>query len=156
MWAIQLRSLDLNTKRCLDTRTERLGVAEGEDSAVIDLGLNKRRRVKVCLRADLENNLVVRGLVGRLCASLDVAGYAVVVRGGVVFELVRCEKRNSVLRRTEANTSSILVDLASSDVVASLATKEEAVVSNDRISCHSRALRKYQYSSSTEIINKTR
>lgn len=142
MRAIQLRSLNLDTERCLDTRAESLGVSKGEDTAVVDLGLDERRRVKVSFRADLEDDLVVRSLVGRLRTSLDVAGYSVVVRGGVVFELVGCEKRDSVLGRTEANTSSVLVDLAGSDIVASLTTKEEAVVSNDRISGHSWALRK--------------
>lgn len=156
MWAIQLRSLNLDTERCLDTRAESLGVSKGEDTAVVDLGLDERRGVKVCLRADLEDDLVVRGLVGRLCAGLDVAGYAVVIRRGVVFEFVGCEERNSVLWRTEANTSSVLVDLAGSDVVASLTTKEEAVVSNDRISGHGWALRKHQYPSLTEIRHKTR
>lgn len=149
MRAIQLRSLNLDTERCLDTRAESLGVAKGEDTAVVDLGLDERRRVKVSFRADLEDDLVVRSLVGRLRTSLDVAGYSVVVRGGVIFELVGCEKRDSVLGRTEANTSSVLVDLAGSDIVASLTTKEEAVVSNDCISGHSWALRKNQYSSLT-------
>lgn len=140
MGAVELRSLDLDTEGCLDARAERLRVAEGEHTTVVDLRLDERGGVEVGLRADLEHDLAVGRLVRRLRARLDVARHTVVVRRGVILELVRGEERDGVLGRAEPETGGVLVDLARGDVVAGLTAEEEAVVSNDRVCGYGRAL----------------
>jgi len=51
MWArlIQLLCVDSQTKSSLNTRAEGLSVTQGNDTGVVDLGLDEGRRVEVRL-----------------------------------------------------------------------------------------------------------
>jgi len=56
---IQFLCVDSQTKGSLNTRAERLSVTKGNDTSVVDLGLDERRRVEVRLGANLEGSTAV-------------------------------------------------------------------------------------------------
>ena len=115
---------------------------ETENASVVDLRLHKRRRVEVRLGADLEVDGLGRalGVVGGLGARLDVGGDTVVVARGEEVEVVQALEGDGVLGSAEADGGSVPGDLALSDVVRSLTTKEESVTADDGVSGEGRAL----------------
>lgn len=132
----ELDSVESKTERGLDTRSESLGVAEAEDTGVVDLGLNESGVVKVGLGTDLEVDVRVGalGVVSSTGTGLGVSVDTVVVAGRVGGEVAETVKGNSVVRGVEAGTEVVSAQLALLNIVAGLSTGKEAVAAEDGIS----------------------
>ena len=50
---VQFLGVKSQTERSLNTRAEGLSVTQGNDTRVVDLGLDERRRIEVSLGTDL-------------------------------------------------------------------------------------------------------
>lgn len=139
----ELGSVEGKTERGLDAWSESLGVAEAQDTEVVDLGLDKGGVVEVGLGADLEVDLAVSGVLGVISGSgtgLDVSVDSVVVRGGVGGEVAETVEGDGVLWGVVAGSQVVLGDLATLDVVGCLGTDEEAVAADDGVGGESWAL----------------
>ena len=123
------------TESGLDARSEGLGVAEAENTRVVDLGLDERGVVKVGLGSDLDGDAVEGrlGVVDGLGTGLDVLGHLVVVAGAEGGEVAKTVKGHGVLRGGEADGTGVSGDGASGDVVRGLGTDEETVPADDGV-----------------------
>lgn len=141
----------------LDAGTESLGVAEAEDTSVVDLGLDKGGVVlscsqsvstlfpktcqksdlthKVGLRADLEGDTAGGrlGVVNGLGTGLDVLGDLVVVAGSEGAEVAETVEGDGVLGGREADGTGVAGDGAREDVVRGLGTDQEAVPADNGV-----------------------
>jgi len=149
---VKALGVESETEVCLDTRAKGLGVAEAEDTSVVDLGLDESSIIKVSLGADLKVDVLggALGVVGGLSTGLDVRGDAVVVRCREEVQVVETLEGNSVLWRAEANGRGVASHLALSDVVGSLSTKQEAIAANYGIGSEGRALEEVKESAGVE------
>jgi hypothetical protein len=149
---VQLLGVESETERRLDTRSESLGVAEGNNTRVVDLGLDEGRGVEVGLGADFERDTAVGvlGVVDGAGTSLNVTAYAMVVAGREGVKVVETVEGNGVFRRVVTNSSSIAGDAAGGDVVGGLGTKEESVATENGISRECWALEEVKVGASVE------
>lgn len=138
---VELGGVEGKAEGSLDTGAESLGVAEDEDTGVVDLGLDEGGVVKVGLGTDLEGDTAGGrlGVVDGLGASLDVLRDLVVVRGREGRE-VEAVERDGVLGGREADGTGVAGDRAGLDVVRSLGTDKEAVVADNGVSGEGGAL----------------
>ena len=138
----ELDSVEGKTERGLDTRSESLGVAEAEDTGVVDLGLDESGVVKVGLGTDLEVDVRVGalGVVSGTGTSLSVGVDTVVVVGRVGGEVAKTVEGDGVVRSVEASAEVVSAQLAFLDIVASLGTGEETVTAENGVSSEGGAL----------------
>lgn len=138
----ELDSVKSKTERGLDTRSESLGVAEAEDTGVVDLGLDESGVVEVGLGTDLEVDIRVGalGVVGGTGTSLGVSVDAVVVAGRVGGEVAETVEGDGVVGGVEASAEVVSAQLALLDIVASLGTGKEAVAAENGVSGEGGAL----------------
>lgn len=146
--ASELGSVEGKTQGSLDTWSESLGVAEAEDTDIVDLGLDEGGVVEVSLGSDLEVDLgavVGRlGVVGGSCSSLDVSVDSVVVGSRVGRQVAQAVEGDGVVWGVVAGSDVVPGDLGALDVVRGLSTSQEAVTSDNSISSESRALEEVQ------------
>lgn len=132
---VELGGVEGKTESGLDTGAESLGVAEDENTSVVDLGLDESGVVKVSLGADLEGDTAGSGLgvVDSLGTGLNVLGDLVVVRGGEGGEVAETVEGDGVLGGRVAKSTSVAGDGTGLDVVRALGTDKEAVVANNGV-----------------------
>ena len=136
-----LKGVERETKGGLDARTQGLGVAEGQDTGVVDLGLDERSVVKVGLGTDLEVHVAGSlRVVGGAGAGLNVGIHAVVVRGAVGRQVAESVQRDGVLRSVEASSQVVAGQLLVLGAVGGLGTEQEAVTADHGIGGQQRAL----------------
>lgn len=140
---VELGGVEGKAKGGLDAGAEGLGVAEDEDTGVVDLGLDKGGVVKVSLGADLERDTAGGrlGVVDGLGAGLDVLRDLVVVRGREGREVAETVEGDGVLGGREADGTSVAGDGTRSDVVRGLGTNKETVVADNGVGGEGGALR---------------
>ncbi|KAI3482094.1 hypothetical protein L1887_55225 [Cichorium endivia] len=114
----ELGGVERKTERGLDAGAERLGVAEAEDTRVVDLGLHEGGRCRV-----------VRGTGTGLGVGVDT----VVVAGRVGRQVAEAVEGDGVVGGVEAGAEVVAAQLALLDVVAGLSTGEEAVAAEDGV-----------------------
>lgn len=129
----ELARVEGETERCLDTGAEGLGVAEAEETEVVDLCLYECCVVEVGLCSDLEVDLGVcrLGVVGGSCTCLDVSVDSVVVGGRVGGEVAETVEGDCVLWCVVAGGEVVSGDLATLYVVRGLSTCEESIATDD-------------------------
>ena len=139
---VETLGVEGETEGGLNAWTEGLSVAEGEDTSVVDLGLDEGGVVEVRLCADLEVDVGWARLcvVDSLSASLDVAGDSVVVGRSEDVQVVETVEGDGVLRGRVADGGSVSADLAVLNRVRSLSTGEQAVLADDAVEGEGRAL----------------
>ena len=114
--------------------------------------LSERRGVKSVLASNLKADRVASlGVPGGLSTSLNLRVHAVVVAGGENFQVVTCRDRSRVLRDSVANGCGVLGDGSLLDVIATLSTDEEALVSKNSIEVGSRATQKVDKGTSVQV-----
>lgn len=129
----ELGGVEREAEGGLDARSECLGVAETEETEIVDFCLDKGCVVKVGLCANFEVNISIYrlGVVGCSCARLDVSIYTVVVGRRVGGKISESVKRDSVLWSMVSCGEVVPRDLASLYVVGCLCTGKEAVTTDD-------------------------
>ena len=117
-------------------------LTKGDDTSVIDFGLDERRTIKVHLRANLNVYVAVSRLIiiESTGAGLHVTADTVVVAGTVTIKVVEAVKSNSVFGGIVAYSSGIAGNIAAADVVRGLSTNQETVTAEDSISSESGSL----------------
>ena len=140
---IQLLGVKSQTKRGLNTRAEGLSVTKGNDTRVVDLGLDKGRRIEVSLGTNLQRNTAVGrlGVVDGLGTRLDVTADAVVVGRGEGLEVVETVHGNSILRGIVPDGGSVASDVSTGDVVRGLGANEETIATQNGVRSESGALK---------------
>ena len=140
------------TEGSLDARSESLGVAEAEDTRVVDLGLDEGGVVKVSLGSDLDGDTVEGrlGVVDGLGTGLDVLGHLVVVAGAEGGEVAQTVEGHGVLRGGEANGSGVSGDGTGGAIVRGLGTDKEAVTADDGVGGEGGALEEVDGGSGVE------
>jgi hypothetical protein len=139
---IQFLRVEGQTEGGLYARAEGLSVTEGNDTRVVDLGLDEGRRVEVCLGANFQCNTSVGGLgvVYSLGAGLDVATDTVVVRRGEGIEVVETVQGDGVFGGIVPDGGSVAGDVATGDVVRSFGAEKEAVAAQNGVCSESGTL----------------
>ena len=128
------------TERGLDSGSEGLGVAEGEETKVVDLGLDERRGVQVGLDSDLEVDARGLGVVDRLGSSLGLGVDSVVVRGREEREVSERVDGGGVLRGGVSDSGGVSGDGTGQLVVRGLSSDQEAVSGSDSVGGEGRSL----------------
>lgn len=130
------------TERSLNARTKRLRIAKGQNTRVVDLGLDEGSVVEVRLRADLKVH-VARGLrvIRGTSTSLNVLVHSVVVRSAVRGEVAQRVECDGILRSVEASGQVVTRKLLVLCVVRGLSTEQEAITANHSISSKQRTLK---------------
>lgn len=138
----ELGGVERKTERGLDAGAQRLGVAEAEDTRVVDLGLDEGGVVEVGLGADLEVDVRVGalGVVRGTGTGLGVGVDTVVVAGRVGRQVAEAVEGDGVVGGVEAGAEVVAAQLALLDVVAGLSTGEEAVAAEDGVGSEGGAL----------------
>ena len=100
------------------------------------------RRGDLRLGANLKRDTISRlsSVVRRTTASLDVTAHTMIITRRERRQLVRRQKRNSVLRCAKPSTSGVAGNLAGADVVLRFRAKQEAVPADNGVSSEGRTL----------------
>lgn len=161
---VQSLGVKSKTEGGLDTRAQALGVAESDNTRVVDLRLEEGGVVKVAvvgkiasteehlqrdelvhsrLGTDLEGNTRggSLGVVDGFGTSLDVTVDAVVVAGREGAQVVESVNGDGVFRCAESDGRCVAGNLALGDVVGSLSSNEEPVTSNNGVGGEGGSLR---------------
>jgi hypothetical protein len=138
----KLGGVEGQTEGGFDAWSESLGVAEAEDSGVVDLGLDKGGVVKVGLGTDLEVDAAVGalGVVGGSGTRLSVSVDAVVVAGRIGAQVAEAMEGNRIVGRVEASTEVVPSQLALLNVVAGFGTSKESITTENSIGSESGTL----------------
>ena len=97
--------------------------------------------VQAVLSGNLETDVVAAlGVPGSLGTGLNLGVDLVVVAGSELAEVAKSLESDGVFRRAEARGGGVTGDLALSDVVGGLSTKEETIAANDGVGGQCRAL----------------
>ena len=169
---VEVLGIKGSTKAEGDTRAEENVVSQGGNTTVVDLGLfgditsvtvsrhnnekatylGERRGVESVLAGDLKANGVAGlGVPGSLGTSLNLSVDAVVVASGEDAQVVASGDSSSVLGNAVANGSGVLGDGSLLDVVATLSTNEEALVTEDSVEVGGRAVEEVEESTSVQV-----
>ena len=169
---VQVLGIKGSTKAEGDTRAEEDVVSQGGNTTVVDLGLfgditsvtvsrhnnekatylGERRGVESVLAGDLKANGVAGlGVPGSLGTSLNLSVDAVVVASGEDAQVVASGDGSGVLGNAVANGSGVLGDGSLLDVVATLSTDKEALVTEDGVEVGGRAVEEVEESTSVQV-----
>jgi len=132
---VELLRIEREAEGCLYAGSESLCVTKGEDTTVVDLGLDESGRIKISLGANLELD-AIRGpgsIIYGLTTGLNVTRDTVIVARGVLLELVCREEGNSVFGCAESSRRGVVGQGAGGDVVRGLGTKDETVIAHDSV-----------------------
>lgn len=157
---VQLGGVKETTNGDLDALAEGLGVAETEDTGVVDLGLDKGIAVEVQLGTNLQSDgrlgslaLTSGGSLGvpdGLATSLEVGVDAVVVRGREDLERVVGVQGDRVLGGGVASGGGEAGDVGLGDIVGDITTNQEAITANNGITGEGGALEEIQVGARVE------
>lgn len=132
----ELGRVKSETEGSLDAWSEGLGVAEAQETEVVDLCLDEGGVVKVSLGTDLEVDLAVGNVLGVVSCSgtdIDVSVDSVVVGCSVGGEVAKTVESDGVLWGVETSGEVVLGDLCGLDIVGCLGTSEETITANDGV-----------------------
>lgn len=149
---VELLGIEGSTKAKGDTWAEENVVGNSSDTTVVDLGLSEGNWVKSVLGGNLKTNIVAAlGVPDSLGTSLDLGVDLVVVRSGEDAQVAVSSDGSGVLSSIVSNGSGVLGDSSLLDVIASLGTSEETIVTNDGVDVGGWALEKIEESTSVEV-----
>jgi len=131
---VKTSSINGSTEVDLDARTESLSVSKTEDTGVGDLGLNEGSSIQLELGTNFEGNSVgTLGVPRSLTGSLEVAVDAVVVRSGIVAQVVGGMNSNTIFSSGITDSSVVTTNLAIQNVVGNFGTSEETLLTENRV-----------------------
>jgi len=123
------------TKRDLDTGAEGLCVAEGNDTRVVDLGLDERGLVKVSFGTKFKGNTAMCAfvVVNSFSTSLNISTDTVVVAGGEGVQAVETVEGDGVVGLVVTKGDSEFGEAAIGDVVTGFSSQKHTVTSDNGV-----------------------
>lgn len=146
---VELGGVKETTDRDLDALTDRLSIAESENTSIVNLGLDEGVAVEVELGTNLKSNGALgggtssRGSLGvpdSLSTSLEISVDAVIVRGREDLERVVGVESHGILRGSESCSCSEAGDVGSVGIVSNITSDRETITTNNDISSESWSL----------------
>lgn len=148
---VELLGVEGATETQGNTLAEEDVVANGSDTAVVELDLGERDGVDAVLGGNLKADSVAGlGVPGSLGTGLNLAVDLVVVRGSEDAQVVSGGDGSAVLGSSVADSSAVAGDSSLLDIVASRGTSEETLVADDSVDVGLGALEEVEESTAVE------